>query len=210
VALRRMKPKDSGIIIQVGSALAYRSIPLQSAYCGAKHAIVGFTEALRCELIHEKSRIEVTVVELPAVNTPQFNWIRNKMGKKSKPVGTIFQPEVAAEAILWAAMNPKKEYWLGMPTVESIMGNRTAPALFDRYLARKVYKEHLTNIPDSDSRADNMFFPVNVDYGVHGPYDRDSHMKSPQFSFAKHKYRFLSGLVAISALGWHFGRKRAW
>ncbi len=207
IALKLMKAKNSGVVVQVGSALAYRSIPLQSAYCGAKHAIVGFTESVRCELIHEKSKIEITMVELPAVNTPQFNFVRNKMGRKSKPVGTIFQPEVAGEAILWAALNPKKEYLLGMPTVESVLGNRIAPNLLDRYVTYKTYKEHLTEVPDS-SRSDNLFSPVDVDYGVRGPYDEDSKEKSPQFVFSKYKSKIFSGLFIASFLGFLFKRRR--
>lgn len=187
-ALRRMRPRKNGVIVQVGSALAHRSIPLQSAYCGAKHAIAGMTESLRCELIHEKSGVRVTMVDLPGVNTPQFNWVRNKMGRKSKPVGTIFEPEVAARAILWASRHARKEVYLGWPTVESVLGNRVIPSLLDHYLARKVYREHLTKEPDPrNSREDNLFHPVHTDYGTRGPYCKESRRSSWQFKLDQNR-----------------------
>src|ERR1041385_4172843 len=135
-ALKRMLPRDRGTIVQVGSALAYRSIPLQSAYCGAKHAIHGFTDSLRCELIHDRSNVHLTMVQLPGVNTTQFGWVRNRLPNQSKPMGKIFEPEVAAEAIHWAAHHRRRELYLGMPSANAIVANKFAPGLLDRYLAK--------------------------------------------------------------------------
>ena len=135
-ALKRMRPRNHGTIIQVGSALAYRSIPLQSAYCGSKHAIVGFTDSLRCELIHEGSQIKLSVVHMPALNTPQFGWVKSRLSQKAQPVPPIFQPEVAAEAITWAADHHRRELWVGASTYEAILGQRLVPGLLDLYLAR--------------------------------------------------------------------------
>src|SRR5881394_569047 len=135
-ALKRMLPRDRGLIIQVGSALAYRGIPLQSAYCAAKHAIQGFVDSLRCELLHDKTRVRVTMIEMPALNTPQFGWVKSRLQRKAQPVPPIFQPEVAAEAIVYASHNPRREIYVGMPTVAAIVGNKLAPSLLDHYLAR--------------------------------------------------------------------------
>jgi NAD(P)-dependent dehydrogenase (short-subunit alcohol dehydrogenase family) len=194
-ALKRMRPRNRGVIVQVGSALAHRSIPLQSAYCGAKHAIVGFTESLRCELIQQQSAIAITVVSLPGMNTPQFNWVRSNMPRKSKPVGTIFQPEVAAEAIVWATRHPRKEVLVGLPTVESVFGNRVIPSLLDRYLAGKVYREHFSDEPESSSRPDNLFRPVPADYGARGPYSAEAKEQSLEFELSKRR-----GWIASFAL----------
>ncbi|HKV47367.1 MAG TPA: SDR family oxidoreductase, partial [Candidatus Acidoferrales bacterium] len=135
-ALRRMLPRDRGTIVQVGSALAYRSIPLQSAYCGAKHAIVGFTDSLRCELIHDRSRIRVTMVHMPAMNTPQFSWVKSRLTHKPQPVPPIYEPEVGARAVYWAAHHDRREIYVGAPTVGAIVGNKIAPGALDRYLGR--------------------------------------------------------------------------
>jgi NADP-dependent 3-hydroxy acid dehydrogenase YdfG len=212
-ALKRMRPRNRGVIVQVGSALAHRSIQLQSGYCGAKHAIVGFSESIRCELLHDESEVRISVVELPGVNTPQFNWVRNKMGRKSKPVGTIFEPEVAAEAIVWTAFHPRKELLVGFPTVESVMGNRVAPAILDHYLARKVYEEHFTKEPEAAGRPDNLFDPVPVDYGVRGPYSADAKSKSLQLELSKcRSWIALGALAAGGAIALHWlkeGRQAA-
>src|SRR5213075_1770491 len=138
-ALRRMLPRDRGVIVQVGSALAYRGIPLQSAYCAAKHAVQGFCDSLRCELLHDKSGVHLTMVQLPALNTPQFGWVKSRLPRKAQPVPPIFQPEVAAEAIYFAAHNPRREFYIGLPSVKAIVANKIAPGLLDHYLARNGY-----------------------------------------------------------------------
>ena len=201
-ALKRMMPRDRGVILQVGSALAYRSIPLQSGYCGAKHAILGFTEALRTELLHEKSNVQLRIVHLPAVNTPQFQWIRNRMGGKSRPAGTIFQPEVAADAIVWAAYHDRPEVQLGYPTVQAILGDKIAPRLLDHYVKR-VWDGHVTNVPDPPGRPDNLFTPAPGDFAAHGPYDADAWTVSPQMWINKNRgWLALAGVsLAAAAVG---------
>ena len=198
-ALHRMLPRDRGVILQVGSALAYRSIPLQSAYCGAKHAVMGFTEALRTELLHDKSNVHVRIVHLPAVNTPQFDWIRNRMGGKSKPVGTIFQPEVAADAILWTAYHDRPEVQLGYPTVQAILGDKVAPRWLDHYLANTVYEGHVTQIPDPPGRPDNLFDPAPGDFAAHGPYGAEAWTSSPQMWLNKHRAVLTLAGVGLAA-----------
>src|SRR6185312_5304814 len=188
-ALKRMLPRDRGTIVQVGSALAYRSIPLQSAYCAAKHAIHGFTDSLRCELIHDKSNVHLTMVQLPAVNTTQFAWVRSRLPNRAKPLGKIFQPEVAAEAIHWAAHHRRRELFLGMPSVESIIGNKIAPSLLDRYLGRKGYRGQQTSQPKDPNQPDNLWQPVPGDHGAHGTFGAEAHRRSPEFWFAKNKNR---------------------
>ena len=175
-ALRHMKQRDQGVVVQVGSALAYRSIPLQAPYCAAKHAVVGFTDSLRSELFHDKSNIRITVVHLPAVNTPQFDWGRNKMPHRPQPVPPIYQPEVAADAIYFAAEKGHRELWLGWPTVKAIIGQKLFPGLLDRYLARSAYSGQQTS-ETALERSDNLFTPVEGAYGAHGKFDshaRDS------------------------------------
>lgn len=150
-ALRRMAARDRGVIVQVGSARAYRAIPLQSAYCAAKHAVEGFTESLRCERLHDRSRVRVVMVQMPALTTPQFDWVKSRLPGRAQPVPPIVQPEVAARAVLWAADHDRKEMWVGWPTVKAILGNRVAPRLLDRYLAWTGYfdrqKKDYTKIP---------------------------------------------------------------
>ena len=170
-ALRRMLPRGSGVIVQVGSALAYRAIPLQSAYCGAKHAIEGFTESLRCELAHDKSKVALTTVQLPALNTPQFHWVRTTLTRHPQPVPPIFQPEVAADAIVWAAGHPRREYWVGWPTVRAIVANRLVPGLLDRYLARRGFDSQQTDRPIESDRQDNLHEPITGDPGARGEFD---------------------------------------
>ena len=162
-ALRRMVPRDRGVVVQVGSALAYRGIPLQAAYCGSKHALQGFLESLRAELAHDGSKVRVTMVQLPALNTPQFTWSRAKLPRQPQPVPPMFQPEVAAEAIVWAARHPRREIIVGWPTVHTIVGNAIAPGLVDRFLARDGYDAQLTNEPIDPGRPDNLFEPVPGD-----------------------------------------------
>jgi short-subunit dehydrogenase len=181
-ALKRMLRRDRGTIVQVGSALAYRSIPLQSAYCGAKHAIVGFTSSLRCELIHDKSNIRVTMVQMPAMNTPQFSWVKNKLSHKPQPVPPIYEPEVGARAVYWAAHHDRREVYVGAPTVGAIVGNKIAPDLLDHYLGRNGFESQMTPEMDDLSRPDNLWEPVDVDkdYGAHGHFDNKSHHHSYQ------------------------------
>jgi NAD(P)-dependent dehydrogenase (short-subunit alcohol dehydrogenase family) len=184
-ALKRMRTRDAGTIVQVGSALGERSIPLQSAYCGAKHAINGFTSALRCELLHERSRITVTVVQMPAVNTPQFSWVRSRLPRHPQPVPPIYQPEVAAEAVLFAAAHPRRrEYWAGASTVATIVANRIAPALLDRYLARTGYGSQQDGERGELRGPGNLWAPLDGpgqrDYGAHGVFDDRSHPRSAQ------------------------------
>ena len=210
-AMKRMMPRDRGTILQVGSALAYRAIPLQSAYCGAKHAIVGFTESLRTELLHHKSSVQLRMVHLPGVNTPQFEWIRNKMGRKSQPVGTIFQPEVAARAIAWAATEgTRRELFVGWPTVQAVVGDKIAPALADRYVAATVWDAHQSDELEPPGRRDNLFAPVPGDHGAHGPYDSLSKDHSWQLWATTHRGTLaLAGVGAAAAvLGTWLGRRR--
>jgi NAD(P)-dependent dehydrogenase (short-subunit alcohol dehydrogenase family) len=181
-ALKRMLPRDRGKIIQVGSALAYRSIPLQSAYCAAKHAIVGFTDSLRCELIHDRSHVGLTVVHMPALNTPQFAWVKSRLPNKPQPVPPIFEPEVGARAVFWAAHHNRAEVYVGGSTVEAIVGNKIAPRLLDRYLGRTGYASQQTGEPDDPDRRDNLWTPVdaNEDYGAHGAFDARARSSSFQ------------------------------
>lgn len=171
-ALARMHARDRGTIVQVGSALAYRSIPLQSAYCGSKAAIRGFTDSLRCELRHRHSRIQLTMVQLPALNTPQFGWARSRMPNRAQPVPPIYQPEVAANAIVHAALHPRREVWLRWPTIKAIVfGAKLFPRIGDAYLARHGFEDQQTNEPRDPAAPDNLFQPVAGDHGSHGPFD---------------------------------------
>ncbi|WP_329109525.1 SDR family oxidoreductase [Micromonospora sp. NBC_01699] len=216
VALDRMLPRDRGTIVQVGSALAYRSIPLQSAYCGAKHAIVGFTESLRCELLHSRSRVRVTMVHLPAVNTPQFDWVLSRLDRHPQPVPPIYQPEVAARAIVYAASRPgRREYWIGASTVATILANRIAPALLDRYLGRTGYRSQQADWPADPHRPENLWHPADgtggVDFGAHGSFDGRAHRHSPQAWMSRHRRSLTAGAVALvagtAAVGAALGRR---
>lgn len=169
-ALRHMRPRNRGQIINIGSALAYRGIPLQSAYCGAKHAIRGFTAALRSELEHEKSAIALTLIELPAMNTPQFEWARTHMPEEPRPMGTIYQPEAAAEAVYQASQTRPNEYWVGLSTVMTITGNMVAPDFMDRFLARTAIRGQETGAPVSSDRKDNLFVPVTELHATRGRF----------------------------------------
>jgi short-subunit dehydrogenase len=199
-ALRRMRPRDRGVIVQAGSALAYRGIPLQAAYCGAKHALQGFLESLRTELMHDDSNVRLTMVQLPALNTPQFLWSRAKMPHSPQPVPPIFQPEVAAEAIVWAAENPRRELMVGWPTVKAIVGNAVAPDLADLYLAAKGYESQQTSTPLDGNRAGNLFEPVPGDPGAHGPFDDRAKPRSAELWAARHRGSLgIAAAVAIAA-----------
>ena len=174
-ALRRMRGRGHGTIVQVGSALAFRAIPLQAAYCAAKHAVQGFTESLRCELLHERSRIRVTMVHLPAMNTPHFSWARSRLPRKPQPVPPIYQPEIAADAIVWAVDHGRRELQVGMPTSVAIEGNKVFSSLMDRYLARHGYDSQQTDEPVEPDRQDNLWEPLPGDRGAHGDFgDRSS------------------------------------
>jgi NAD(P)-dependent dehydrogenase (short-subunit alcohol dehydrogenase family) len=196
-ALRRMRARDRGTIVQVGSALAYRAIPLQSAYCGSKHALRGFTDAVRCELMHERSGVHLTMVHLPALNTPQFDTVRSRLPRKPQPVPPIFQPEVAAEGIVLAARARRREVWVGGSTVLTIAGNKVAPALADRYLARSGFDSQQTDEPADPDRPDNLFEPVPGDRGAHGRFDERSKPESLQLRATAHRRKLL---IAASAL----------
>jgi short-subunit dehydrogenase len=195
-ALRRMQPRDRGMIVQVGSALAYRSIPLQSAYCAAKAAIRGFSDALRCELIHERSPVRLTMVQLSAFNTPQFDWARSTMQRKPQPLPPIFQPELAARAIVWTAQHPRREVWVGWPAVQAILGQRALPGLLDRMMARRAWGGQLTEQPAAPDRPDNLYEPVPGDFGAHGRFDQRARDGSWQFWLVRH----LTPTMAASAL----------
>ena len=179
-ALHRMRPRERGTIVQVGSALAHRSIPLQSAYCAAKHAVEGFTESLRCELLHDDIGVRVTMVQLPGLNTPHFDVARSHLPRHPQPVPPIYQPEVAADAIVWASEHAPKELKVGMSSVLTIYANRVAPALIDRYLARNGYVSQQTDEPADPARPDNLFTPVPGDHGVHGAFDERAHKRAWQ------------------------------
>ena len=170
-ALRRMKPRARGKIVQVGSALAYRSIPLQSAYCAAKHPIAGFTDSLRCELIHDKSRVHITMVQMPALNTPQFGWVKSRLKNRAQPVPPIYQPEVGAKAIYWASHHERRELYVGVSTVEAIVSNKIAPGVLDRYLGRTGFASQQTSQPEIPNRPNNLWEPVAGDHGAHGTFD---------------------------------------
>jgi NAD(P)-dependent dehydrogenase (short-subunit alcohol dehydrogenase family) len=198
-ALRRLRPRDSGVIVQVGSALAYRGIPLQSAYSAAKHAIQGFHDSLLCELLHDKSKVRVTMVQLPASNTPQFGWVKSRLPKKAQPVPPIFQPEVAAKAIVWAADHPRREIHVGLSTSIVIEGNKIAPGLGDWYLARTGYDSQQTDEPEDPSRPHNLWRPVAGDHGAHGSFDDKAHAHSPSTWLTMHRAGVF-GAIAAAAL----------
>ncbi len=207
-ALRRMLPRDRGVIVQVGSALAYRGIPLQSAYCGAKHAVQGFTESLRCELFHDGSRVRVTMVQLPALNTPQFDWVKSRLPNEAQPVPPIFQPEVAAEGIHWAAHNERRELNVGLPTTLVVLLNKLVPGLGDRYLARTGFESQQTSVPRDPDQPDNLWEPLPGDRGAHGRFDARSHERSPQLWATTHR-RWLvagAGIAAAGAAAWFKAR----
>lgn len=202
-ALKRMLPRDRGVVVQVGSALAYRGIPLQSAYCGAKHAIQGFMDSLRAELLHDKSNVRVTMVQMPAMNTPQFDWVKSRLPNKPLPVPPIFQPEVGAEAVHFVAHNERREMYVGFPTVKAIVGNKIVPGYADHYLARNGYESQQTDEPDEPNRPDNLWEPVTGDHGAHGPYDdRSSDWSAQLWATENRNWLMMAGAgLAGLALG---------
>jgi NAD(P)-dependent dehydrogenase (short-subunit alcohol dehydrogenase family) len=212
-ALARMKPRDHGTVVQVGSALAYRGIPLQSAYCGAKHAIQGFLESLRCELLHEHSKVRVTMVQMPAVNTPQFSWVLSRLPRHAQPVPPIYQPDVAAQAVVFAADHPKRrEYWVGGSTMGTLAANAIAPGLLDRYLARTGFDSQQTDEPRDPDQPANLWQPADGargrDFGAHGEFDDKSTGRSAQLWASQH-HGALAAAGAVVAAGlalWRISR----
>jgi NAD(P)-dependent dehydrogenase (short-subunit alcohol dehydrogenase family) len=200
-ALRRFRPRDQGVIVQVGSALSRRGIPLQASYCASKHAVKGALDSLRAELLHEGSSVKVSLVQLPGVNTPQFDWVRTRLHHHPQPVPPIYQPEVAARAIAWAAEHPRRELWVGLPTVYTILGERVASGLMDRYLGRTNIKaQQAPQRIDPPERVDNLFAPPPGDPGAHGAFDDKAHARSPQLWLTTHK-RALAAAAALTAGG---------
>jgi NAD(P)-dependent dehydrogenase (short-subunit alcohol dehydrogenase family) len=201
-ALERMLPRDRGTIVQVGSALAYRGIPLQSAYCGSKHAIQGFTESLRSELIHDGSSVRVNTVHMPALNTPQFDWVRTRLDRRPQPVPPIFQPEVAADAIHWAAHHDRPILFVGWPTVKTVLGQRVSSRFLDYYLAHNGFESQQTDEPEDPDRPDNLFEPAPGDYAAHGRFGNRSRDHSAQLWATKHRWLLAAvGAVAAAAAG---------
>ena len=200
-ALKRMLPRDRGVIVQVGSALAYRGIPLQAAYCAAKHAVQGFCDSLWCELLHDNSNVKVTMVQMPALNTPQFGWVKSRLPRKAQPVPPIFQPEVAAEAIYFAAHNPRREFYVGLPTAGAIIADKLAPGLLDRYLARTGFDSQQYDGKEDPNRPDNLWQPVPGDHGAHGTFDARSKSWSPQLWASEHRGLLTTAVVALALSG---------
>ena len=207
-ALKRMRRRNRGTIVNVGSALAYRAIPLQSVYCAAKYAVRGFTDSLRTEIIHDRLRVHLTMVHLPAVNTPQFDWALNKMDKRPQPVPPIFQPEVPARAIFFAATHRRREVWVGMPTVKAILANKIAPGLLDRYLARAGYEGQLTDEPKPADAPANLFAPAKGSWGAHGRFDSRASEISGEAIIDRHRSTLAFGLAGVAGLVWLLSRER--
>ena len=207
-ALRRMRPRDRGTIVQVGSALAYRAIPLQASYCGSKHAIRGFVDSLRCELLHDRSGIRITSVHMPALNTPQFGWVRSRLPFHPQPVPPIYQPEVAGRAIVWAADHPRREYWVGYPTVGTVLANSFMPGILDRYLARTNFQAQQTALPVAPDRPDNLDAPVPGTQAAHGIFDDQAKGRSVQSMVSMHR-RLAVGAASGVALGTLIARRRS-
>ncbi len=208
-ALARMRPRDRGTLIQVGSALAYRGIPLQSAYCGAKHAIRGFTESVRVELLHAGSRVRVCEVHLPAVNTPQFDWVLHRgIDDHPQPVPPIYQPEVAARAVAFVAEHPRRVMWVGLSTVLTVLGNRIAPALLDRYLARSNVQAQQSSRHGPPAEATNLWQPVyGAEVAAHGSFDEQAYARSPELWVSRHRR---AALLAVAAAATGALRALAW
>jgi|SRR5579872_1060468 len=199
-ALRRMLPNDKGSIVQVGSALAYRGIPLQSAYCAAKHAIQGFCDSLRAELLHDRSAVRLTMVQLPAMNTPQFEWVKSRLARRAQPVPPIYAPEVAADAIVWASEHGRREVYVGMPTDVAIVGNKLAAGLADRYLARTGFDSQQTHEPEDPDRRDNLWRAVDDirDFGPHGRFGTRAKRRSWQLWATEHRGAIGAAAVALA------------
>jgi short-subunit dehydrogenase len=198
-ALKRMQARNRGTIVQVGSALAYRSIPLQAAYCGAKHAIVGFTDSIRCELTHTNSNVHITAVHMPALNTPQFSWVKSRLPRKPQPVPPIFEPEVAAQAIVYAATHRRRELWVGAPTVEAIQAQKFIPGLLDKYLGKTGYDAQQYDGPADPNRPNNLWEPLPGDFGAHGNFDSRAHKRSWQLTLNLNRRWIALGILAAGA-----------
>ncbi len=200
-ALKRMTARDQGKIVQVGSALAYRAIPLQAAYCGAKFGIRGFTDSIRTELLHDKSKVQITMVQLPGVNTTQFNWCRSKLPDHPMPVPPIYQPEIPAEAVYWAAHHRRRELWVGYSAVEAILGNKIAPSFADWYLAKTGFSgQQVKDMPIDGERIGNLFEPVEGKAATHGIFDAQAKARSPQLWAATHRGMVTGALAVIAAV----------
>ncbi|MGE3856154.1 MAG: SDR family oxidoreductase [Dehalococcoidia bacterium] len=209
-ALRRMRPRDHGAIVQVGSALAYRGIPLQSAYCASKHAIQGFNDSLRCELLHDGSNVRLSMVQMPALNTPQFSWVRSRLPHRAQPVPPIYQPEVAARAIYWAAHEQRRELFVGWSTVVAILGDKIAPGLVDRYLAATGFRSQQTDEPRDPAQPDNLWAPVPGDHGAHGAFDERARAFSLQLWLVMHVGAIAAGSAGVTAASVAAGLARWW
>ncbi|MGZ5615447.1 MAG: SDR family oxidoreductase [Methylobacter sp.] len=201
-ALKRMRAKDQGLIIQVGSALAYRAIPLQSPYCGAKFAIRGFTDALRSELLHDRSKVRLTMVQMPALNTPQFDWGKNQMPTRPQPVPPIFEPEMAAKAIFWASRHKRREVYVGLPTWKAIWANKLVPGLIDRYLAHTGYEGQQSDQPADPLHPDNLWEPVEGDYAAHGRFDKRAKPGTVQLWATLYREPLTLALLAAGFWAW--------
>ena len=199
-ALKRMLPRDRGSIVLVGSALAYRGIPLQSAYCGSKHAIQGFYDSLRTELMHDNSNVKVTMVQLPAMNTTQFGFVKTRLPNKPKPMGKIYQPEVAAKVIVYAAEHERREYRVGYPTLQAIIGNKIAPGFADYVLANNAIEGQQTDEPEDPNRKHNLWEPIPGDHGAHGRFDDQATYSSPQVWLSLHRDEILKGALALGGI----------
>jgi NAD(P)-dependent dehydrogenase (short-subunit alcohol dehydrogenase family) len=199
-ALRRMLPRDRGTIVQVGSALSYRAIPLQAAYCGAKFAVRGFTDSIRTELIHDRSNVHITMVQLPAVNTPQFNWCKTTLPNHPQPVPPIYQPEIPAEAVVWAAEHRRRELWVGKGAVKAIVGQKVAPGLADLYLGKTGYKAQQTSEPVDPDRPSNLYDPVPGEHATHGNFDDQAKSRSPLLWLTEHR-SLVAGATAAGLAG---------
>jgi short-subunit dehydrogenase len=199
-ALSRMRTRNAGTIVNVGSALGYRSVPLRSIYCGAKFAVRGFTDALRSEIIHDRLNVHLTMVDLPAVNTPQFDWALNKTGKRARPVAPVFEPEVAARAIFFAATHRRRQVWVGVSTIKAILANRIAPGWIDRYLASAGYKGQLTDEPLAPDAPANLFSPVEGDYSARGRFGQEAKRASWEL-FTDRRRTACWTLAGLGALG---------
>ena len=197
-ALRRMRPRDGGVIVQVGSALAYRGIPLQATYCAAKHAVQGFTESLQVELLHEGSGVRVVSVHIPAVNTPQFDWVRTTLDREPRPVAPVFEPQVAADAIVHAATHPRREYWVGGSSVKAIVGSALAPGLADRYLAGMAFDAQQSAEPVRADRVVNLWEPPPGDPGARGRFGSESERTSVQWMASKHRRSIGVGTAMVA------------
>lgn len=200
-ALSRMLPRDEGVIVQVGSALAFRGIPLQSAYCGAKHAIEGFTESVRCELLHRGSEVRIGMLQLPAMNTPQFDWVLSRLDRRAQPVAPIFQPELIADAVVSFADRPRRAMWLGWPTIRAIAANRVIPGVLDWYLGRTGFDAQQTDEPERPDRPSNLWEPVPGDWNAHGRFDDRATSASPAIWMSRHRREVVAGLAAAGAAG---------